>query len=150
MMVRGQGQTKVGQERTGWILLGDYNDANSSDICQERSETSLVFTCMSISSTWPYAYHICVWCLHLPEKGMICSGIGVIAGCELLCGCWKMKPGPLCEGQVALTAKSCPQPLSEDVWREERVSDRGDLITIGPWGISDGLNTLLTTELWFP
>lgn len=67
--------------------------------------------CMSILSTGPHAYHIRVWCPHLPEKGMECSAAGVIAGCELLCGRWEMNPGCLYDGQVVLTAEPSPTPV---------------------------------------
>jgi hypothetical protein len=50
-------------------------------------------------------YHAHAWCPERPEEGVEFPRIGVIAGCELPCGCWGLNPGPLEEQPVLLTAK---------------------------------------------
>lgn len=40
-------------------------------------------------------YHIHISYSETPEEGVESHGARVTVSCELLCGCWKLNPGPL-------------------------------------------------------
>lgn len=43
-----------------------------------------------------------------PEEGTAAPGPGIKSGCDLSCGCWEVKPGPLEEQQILLTPEQSP------------------------------------------
>jgi hypothetical protein len=66
--------------------------------------------CMSVVPTCMQVHHICAWHPWRPED-IRSPGTGVTDGCELLCGCWELKLGPLEEQAVLLTGELSP-PIS--------------------------------------
>jgi hypothetical protein len=63
----------------------------------------VLFVCISV-------HHIHAKCLWRSGKRIRSPGTGVIDKCELSCGSWELKPGPLEEQPVLLTNKASHRP----------------------------------------
>lgn len=57
-------------------------------------------------------HHVHACCLWRPEDGVRSPGTGVRDGYGPLCGCWKLKSGPLQERPLLLTSESSLVPRS--------------------------------------
>lgn len=61
---------------------------------------SALFACMNVPNAWS-------------EEHTGSPGTGVVDGCELPCGCWELKLGPLREQLVFLAISSAPEFFSK-------------------------------------
>lgn len=48
-------------------------------------------------------HHVCMQYPQRPEQDTGSSGTGITNDCEVLCGCWKPKPGPLQEKTIPVS-----------------------------------------------
>lgn len=66
----------------------------------------LLYVSVLPACMYVYTHH---WCLDKSEEGIRFPEIGVMHGCEPLCGYWKLNPGPLQEQPLFLTF---PAPIA--------------------------------------
>lgn len=68
---------------------------------------SFIFMCMSFA--FIYVYHMCVWCPQRLEERVGYPEIGVTVGCDVPCGHWELKLGPLQEQVLSVVEPSPAQ-----------------------------------------
>lgn len=69
----------------------------------------IYFTCMSVSSAYMSAHHLCVWCPQEPEEGIQSLGAGTTDGCKPPRECRESNLSPLEEQPLLLTTEPFPQ-----------------------------------------
>ena len=94
-----------------WILRNHDLMQTQENLCfllRIKNAVYFYFMCIGILHIGIVCVVVCVYAhIHTdPCKGVRSSGTGVASRCELPCGCWELKLGPLEEKPMLLT----PEP----------------------------------------